>query len=146
MQRLPTNKEQVAMMLRQHGISPTQQRVEIAGLLFARPQHLSAEQVLHLVNGRHTTTTVSKATVYNTLGLFARKGLIREVIVDPTRVFYDPTTVPHHHFYNVDTGTLMDIPAEAVTLGELPPLPPNTVAEGVDVIIRLRRTGVVPTT
>lgn len=133
------DKEQVAALLRQHGISPTQQRVEIASLLFARPQHLSAEQVLNMVNDDQPA--VSKATVYNTLGLFARKGLIREVIVDPTRVFYDPTTVPHHHFYNVDTGTLMDIPAESVTLGALPPTPPDTVAEGVDVIIRLRRAG-----
>lgn len=137
MQTLALNKEQVGSLLRQHGISPTQQRVEIACILFAQPQHLSADQVLTLVNGDQAR--VSKATVYNTLGLFARKGLIREVIVDPTKVFYDPTTVPHHHFYNVDTGTLMDIPADAVGLGALPALPPGTVAEGVDVIIRLRR-------
>jgi len=138
MPTLSLNKEQVGALLRQHGISPTQQRVEIASILFAQPQHLSAEQVLTLVNDGDQTR-VSKATVYNTLGLFARKGLIREVIVDPTKVFYDPTTVPHHHFYNVDTGTLMDIPADAVGLGALPALPAGTVAEGVDVIIRLRR-------
>lgn len=136
MRTLSVNKAEIEVLLRQHGISPTQQRVEIARILFARPQHLSAEQVMHLVNGQKAV--VSKATVYNTLGLFARKGLIREVIVDPTKVFYDPTTVPHHHFYNIDTGTLTDIPADAVTLGALPALPDGTVAEGVDVIIRLR--------
>ena len=136
MRTLPLNKDEIEALLRQYGISPTPQRMEIAQILFARPQHLSAEQVLHLVNGEKAAA--SKATVYNTLGLFARKGLIREVIVDPTKVFYDPTTVPHHHFYNVDTGILMDIPADAVALGALPALPPGTVAEGVDVIIRLR--------
>lgn len=125
--------------MRQHHISPTQQRLEIARVLFARPQHLCADQVLSLVNG--DKALVSKATVYNTLGLFARKGLIREVIVDPAKVFYDPTITPHHHFYNVDSGTLMDIPADAVQLGELPPLPANTVADGVDVIIRVRAAG-----
>lgn len=138
MQNFPLDLEQVRVLMRQHHISPTQQRVEIARVLFARPQHLSAEQVLSLVNDGQAL--VSKATVYNTLGLFARKGLIREVIVDPTKVFYDPTIVPHHHFYNVDNGTLMDIPADAVALGELPQLPANTVAEGVDVIIRVRET------
>src|SRR3569832_2440539 len=120
---LPLHKDDIEALLRQYGISPTQQRVEIACILFARPQHLSAEQVLHLVNDEKPI--VSKATVYNTLGLFARKGLIREVIVDPTKVFYDPTTVPHHHFYNVDTGTLMDIPADAVALGAQPAQPNN---------------------
>lgn len=123
-------------LMREHGITPTQQRVEIAHILFSRPQHLSAEQILALVNrDRHA---VSKATIYNTLGLFVTKGLIREIIIDPTKVFYDPTTSPHHHFYNVDTGALMDIAADAVALSKLPDLPDGTVAEGVDVVVRIR--------
>lgn len=129
-------KPEVVSLLQAHGITPTQQRVEIAQVLFAKPQHLSAEQVLAMVNQEHTL--VSKATVYNTLGLFARKGLVREIIVDPTRVFYDPTTSEHHHFYNVDSGTLMDIDSGTLVVGELPRLPDGTVAEGIDVIIRVR--------
>ncbi|MEQ6341548.1 MAG: transcriptional repressor [Gammaproteobacteria bacterium] len=126
----------VVDLMREHGITPTQQRVEIAQVLFSRPQHLSAEQVLALVNrDRHV---VSKATIYNTLGLFVGKGLIREIIIDPAKVFYDPTTSPHHHFYNVDTGALMDIAADAVALSKLPDLPDGTVAEGVDVVVRIR--------
>ncbi|MDX1253166.1 MAG: transcriptional repressor [Gammaproteobacteria bacterium] len=129
-------RSDVIDLMRSHGITPTQQRVEIAQALFARPQHLSAEQVLALVNReRHV---VSKATIYNTLGLFAAKGLVREIIIDPTKVFYDPTTRPHHHFYNVDSGELMDIDAESVALSSLPELPMGTVAEGVDVVIRIR--------
>ena len=81
---------------------------------------------------------VSKATVYNTLGLFARKGLVRELVVDPSKVYYDPTTSPHHHFYNVDTGELMDMKDSELSLGELPALPEGTVTEAVDVVIRLR--------
>ncbi|HLA75233.1 MAG TPA: Fur family transcriptional regulator [Gammaproteobacteria bacterium] len=125
-------------LLRAHGITPTHQRIEIAQILFAKPQHLSAEQILGLVNQQQAL--VSKATVYNTLGLFATQGLIREVIVDPTKVFYDSNTCSHHHFYNVDTGTLMDIESERVSLGALPTLPEGTVAAGVDVIIRVRNT------
>lgn len=123
-------------LLRSHGISPTQQRIDIAQVLFAKPQHLSAEEVLTLANS--SGARVAKATVYNTLGLFAKKGLIREVIVDPTKVFYDSTTSPHHHFYNVDNGTLVDIDAGAVEVGKLPQLPPGTVVDGVEVIIRVR--------
>src|SRR3569623_3028447 len=98
MPTLSLNKEQVGALLRQHGISPTQQRVENASILFAQPQHLSAEQVLTLVNDGDQTR-VSKATDYNTLGLIARKGMIREVIVDHTKLYYDPRTVPHNHLY-----------------------------------------------
>ena len=63
---------------------------------------------------------------------------MREVIVDPTRVFYDPNTTNHHHFYNVDTGELIDIDSASLQVDALPDLPAGTVAEGVDVIIRLR--------
>lgn len=136
MQVFPLNKDDVGALMAEHGITPTPQRVEIAQVLFAKAQHLSAEQVLGRVN--EDRVHVSKATVYNTLGLFARKGLIREVIVDPAKVFYDPTTVPHHHFYNVDTGSLMDIDADTVELKRLPELPQGTTAAGVDVIIRVR--------
>ncbi len=123
-------------MLQQHGVTPTQQRVEIGQMLFARPQHLSADQLMAQVNS--TGSHVSKATVYNTLNLFARKGLVREVIVDPARVFYDSTTSQHYHFFNIDTGELTDVPLPTLTMEQLPPLPQGTVAAGVDVIIRLR--------
>jgi Fur family iron response transcriptional regulator len=130
------SKQDIARILRDHDILPTQQRLMIARVLFERQQHYSADQVMASVNdGRDR---VSKATVYNTLGLFARNGLVREVIVDPTRVFYDPNTSNHHHFYNVDTGELTDIDSTSMQIEELPELPAGTVAEGVDVIIRLR--------
>jgi len=136
-----SSRVEVIDLMRQKGISPTRQRVEIAQAMFLKPQHVCADQVLSLVNKlRHS---VSKATVYNTLGLFARKGLVREVIVDPSKVFYDTTTTPHHHFYNVDTGELLDVNADAMLLGELPILPEGTVAESVDVVIKIRNSAVI---
>lgn len=131
------NRGQVIERLKAAGVTPTQQRLEIAAILFARDQHMSADQVLALVND--TGSRVSKATVYNTLGLFAEKGLVREVIVDPAKVFYDSNTSEHHHFYNEDTGHLMDIDPETIQISNLPQLPEGTVAEGVDVIIRIRK-------
>ena len=126
-------------LLRQHQIAPTHQRLEIAHTLFSHGRHLSAEQILVRVNQRHAET--SKATVYNTLNLFRDRGLIREVIVDPKRVFYDPNTEPHHHLYNIDTGEITDIAAESLSVSGLPPLPPGTEAEGVDIIVRVRASG-----
>jgi Fur family iron response transcriptional regulator len=132
----------MAAALLAHGITPTRQRTEIAAILLERPQHLSAEQVL--VRIRESGRRVSKATVYNTLGLFSRRGLVREVIVDPQRVFYDSNTAAHHHLYEVDTGRLLDIAPAAVSIGALPALPAGTVVEGIDVVVRVRRRGVSP--
>ena len=134
--KFPLTRAEVIELMRTKGLNPTQQRVEIAQVLFAEPQHLSADQVLSMVNRQRSV--VSKATVYNTLGLFARNGLVREVIVDPTKVFYDPTTKPHHHFFNVDSGELMDVESDSLVVGELPELPYGTEVDGIDVVIRIR--------
>ena len=135
---LNQSRHEVIERLKQAGVTPTQQRIEIGQILFAKPQHLSAEQVLAIVNS--DSAVVSKATVYNTLGLFAKKGLLSEVIVDPTKVFYDSNTADHHHFYNIDSGELIDVDADAVSLVHLPPAPEGTKAKAVDVIIRVSQS------
>lgn len=129
-------RETVTARLRSHGIQPTHQRIEIAHALFSRMEHLSADQVLALVNQRHAET--SKATVYNTLKLFVETGLVREVIVDPAKVFFDPNTDPHHHFFDVESGEITDIDASDISISGLPALPPGKVAAGIDLIIRVR--------
>ncbi|TMH49225.1 MAG: transcriptional repressor [Betaproteobacteria bacterium] len=130
------NRENIAQLLRRHGITPTHQRMEIAHVLFTRREHLSADQVLKWVNSRYAET--SKATVYNTLKLFLERKLIRELVVDPAKIVYDPNTEPHHHLYDVVTGRLTDLPADNIRVVGLPPLPQGTVADGVDIIIRTR--------
>lgn len=128
--------DELSALLREHDVNPTSQRVEIARVLFSRGGHFSAEEVFDLVNVEEAK--VSKATVYNTLGLLADRGLIRQVIVDPSKVFYDPNTEPHYHFYDIVTGQLTDIDADGVNISGLPALPEGARMEGVDVIVRMR--------
>jgi len=132
-----TLRRDVVNLLAERGITPTQQRILIAQELLSKPQHLSADQVLHRVNNQ--TNTVSKATVYNTLGLFSEKGLIKEVIVDSSKVFYDSNTSPHHHFYNVDSGTLHDIECDALKVESLPEPPDTLKIQDINVIIRVTK-------
>ncbi|MDX1609826.1 MAG: transcriptional repressor [Halofilum sp. (in: g-proteobacteria)] len=134
--KFPLDRDEVGTLLESHGILPTQQRIDIAHMMFQRPQHLAAEQVLAAVNERYGH--VSKATVYNTLGLFVRNGLVREVLIEPGRVFYDSNTRDHHHVYNVDSGELSDIPASSVDIKADPHLPRGTRIEGMDLVIRVR--------
>lgn len=131
------SRDDMVQKLKSSGVSPTNQRVDIAQILFARPQHLSAEQVLTMVN-HESSSTVSKATIYNTLGLFANKGLVKEVIVDPSKVFYDSNVSKHFHFFNTDTGELTDIPVDDINVDKLPELPEGTVSSGLEVIVRIK--------
>ena len=124
--------------LKSADVTPTAQRLDIANIIFAKPQHLSAEQVLKMVN--EDSPSVSKATVYNTLGLFAQKGLIKEVIVDPSKVFYDSNVSKHFHFFNTDTNELTDIPVDKIHIEQLAELPEGTRASSLEVIVRIKNS------
>jgi len=123
--------------LRAHRVQPTPQRVQVGMLLLAGPCHVSADQILQAL--RRSGSRISKATVYNTLKVFSRAGIIQEVAVDPSRLVYDSTPTRHHHFLDEDTGELTDIEPAAVQLPHLPPLPEGTEATSVELIIRVRR-------
>ena len=128
--------EDAIACLRSVGVPVTQQRIEIARVLFARPVHMSADQVLEQV--RMNAPDTSRATVYNTLRLFREKNLVRELIVDPERVVFDSNTSPHYHLYEVDTGAVCDVAADELALVGQPSLPEGVELEHVDVIIRVR--------
>jgi Fur family iron response transcriptional regulator len=131
----PLSRDAVVHMLKDYDISPTRQRIEIASYLFQRPQHLSADRILEGVNvAGHR---VSRATVYNTMGLFSKKGLIREVLIDRERVFYDSNNSQHHHLYNVDSGELKDLDAAQVELMVMPELEQGASIVSTDVIIKI---------
>jgi len=129
-----------AARLREAGIPPTLQRLAIAQVLFTRPVHRSADQVLARV--REAMPEVSRATVYNTLKLFREKNMVRELVVDPERVFYDSNTAPHYHLFDVRTGELCDVAADELRIVGTPQLPPGMELEEVDVIIRVRSKAV----
>ncbi len=126
----------IESILRDHGIYPTSQRLAIANTLFSKKQHITAEQLHNTVC--QADSRVSMATVYNALKLFVKRGLLREIFIDTSRTFYDSNTSRHHHFYNVDTDDLSDMP-------DCPPihfsddiLPKGTTLESVDIVIRVR--------
>ncbi len=108
------NKRDLGERLRGGGINPTAQRVEIAHLLFQKPQHLSAEEIYNRINAEYEQ--VSQATVYNTLRLFVEKQVVRELIFSSDRIYYDSNTAPHHHFLDVETGEILDLPLTCLTL------------------------------
>ncbi len=123
-------------LLRAARLRPTRQRLALARLLFdAGDRHVSAEQ-LH-GEAQSASVRVSLATVYNTLHQFIAAGLLREVVVDPGRSYFDTNVSDHHHFYFEETGQLQDIAGDRVGVAELPAPPSGTSIRRVDVIIRV---------
>jgi Fur family iron response transcriptional regulator len=126
--------------LQQVGLRPTRQRLALARLLFDKTdRHVTAEQ-LH-AEATEAEVRVSLATVYNTLHQFTGAGLLREVVVEAGRSYFDTNVSDHHHFFFEGSGHLQDIPGEAVTVAHLPAAPAGTRVARVDVIIRLAPEG-----
>ncbi|MDY0871827.1 iron response transcriptional regulator IrrA [Dongia rigui] len=122
--------------LKEAGLRPTRQRLSLAKLLFeGGDRHVSAED-LH-AQALASRIQVSLATIYNTLHQFTTAGLLREVVVEPGRSYFDNNVTPHHHFFVEGEGRLMDIPADKVALSQLPEPPKGMKVARVDVIVRL---------
>lgn len=127
----------VADRLRAAGVSLTLQRLAIARVLLPRPVHLTADEVWG--RARELLPEISRATVYNTLDLFERSGLLRRFAVDAEKVVFDSDPTPHPHIHDIDSGELYDVvPGELQVVG-LPHLPMGTELEQVDVVLRVRR-------
>jgi Fur family iron response transcriptional regulator len=111
------SKREVTELLREKGIHPTSQRIEIAHFIYQKPQHISAEEILNHLNKEYEK--VSQATVYNTLRLFVEKNVVKELIFSSDRIYYDSNTTNHHHFLDLETGKIYDIPACLIPAPEL---------------------------
>jgi Fur family transcriptional regulator, iron response regulator len=122
------------------GLRPTRQRLGLGRLLFdGGDRHVTAEQ-LH-AEATVAGLRVSLATVYNTLNQFTEAGLLREVVVEAGRSYFDTNTSDHHHFFFEGTGRLQDIPGDQIQVSDLPIAPEGTTVARVDVIVRVRQGG-----
>ena len=124
--------------LRRVGLRPTRQRVSLGWLLFGKgDRHVTAELLFD--EAARARVPVSLATVYNTLHQFTQAGLLRQLAVDGTKTYFDTNPTEHHHFFLEEEGRLFDMPADGVTVSDLPAPPPGMEVAGVEVTVRLRR-------
>jgi Fur family transcriptional regulator, iron response regulator len=107
-------EDQRILRLRDRGIQPTPQRLAVAEYVLSTIAHPSADQVWTQV--RRSCPTVSRATVYNTLKLFAEKGLVKAHCMREGALVFDGCVDPHHHFIDEETGRVYDVAWEAITV------------------------------
>lgn len=130
--------ERCTHWLSEAGLRPTRQRLTLANLLIGDGQnrHVTAESLHAATAG--CDETVSLATVYNTLRAFCDAGLIREVMVDGSKSYFDTRIDDHPHYFWEDTRELTDAPKDQVKIMGLPQAPHGTEITNVDIVIRLR--------
>ncbi|HLV67003.1 MAG TPA: transcriptional repressor [Polyangiaceae bacterium] len=127
----------VIALLTRHGIQPSAQRVAVADYVLFTDEHPSADRVFAKV--RKVLPVLSRATVYNTLNLLVRKGLLRELVLAEGKVVFDPKLERHHHFVDEATGRIFDVPWEALEVRKVTDLEDYDVSE-YQVVLRGRRT------
>ncbi|MBL4800929.1 MAG: transcriptional repressor [Emcibacter sp.] len=126
----------VIKKLRQVELRPTRQRMALAKLLFDGPnRHVTAEMLHEEV--QQANINVSLATVYNSLHQFTSAGLLREVVVDSGRTYFDTNTTDHHHYFMEKEGCLKDIPEGEINFDMLPTAPEGKKFSRVEVIIHV---------
>ena len=128
--------EKFSKLLRDHNITPTIQRLDIADIIFKKHQHFTAVELIDRV--KMAELPISQATVYNTLCIFESKGLLKTIDLQNDCKFYDTNLESHHHVYNTSTNKLTDISLDKIEFSKLPEIPKNLELEKTEVLIKVR--------
>ena len=123
-------------VLRAHGIRPSAQRLAVAEYVLHTQDHPSADQVCSQV--KKTFPMLSRATTYNTLNLFVRQGLLRQLDLTEGRVVFDPKIEPHHHIIDEETRRIHDVPWDALEVRNIDDLDGYEIDE-YQVVLRGRK-------
>ena len=124
--------------LRLSGLRPTKQRITICKVLFDRKDtfHFTIDNLKKKIE-KNTKSKISLATVYNTIHAFKKNGYLKEIFVRGNKTFFDTNSKSHHHFYDQDTGSLMDIKNEDISISKLPSAPKGKKINGVEITVSL---------
>jgi len=122
--------------LRSSGLRRTKQRIAICKVLFDRKEtfHFTIDNLKKKIE-KNTKSKISLATIYNTVHAFKNHGYLKEISLQGNKTFFDTNSTNHHHFYDQDTGDLMDIKNEDINVSKLPPAPKGKKIKEIKVTI-----------
>ena len=96
--------------LRNSGLRPTKQRLQICEVLFnaQRTFHFTINELEQKIKDK-IDNKISLATIYNTVHAFEKKGYLKQIPVNSNQTYFDTNITDHHHFYNLKDGKLIDL-------------------------------------
>lgn len=104
------NLNSIKEMLLQSGIRPSPARVRVYDYLQTVRNHPTVDTIYSALHP--ALLSLSRTTVYNTLNLFVKKGMVQPVFIDDEQVRYDANIQTHGHFKCLSCGALVDFPFE----------------------------------
>jgi len=124
--------------LRSSGLRPTKQRLTICKVLFDRKEtfHFTIDKLKKKIE-KNTKNKISLATLYNTVHAFKNNGYLKEISLQGNKTFFDTNSTNHHHFYDQDTGDLMDIKNEDIFFNKLPTAPKGKKIKQIEVTVKI---------
>ena len=122
--------------LRSSGLRPTKQRLLLCKVLFDRKEtfHFTIDNLKKKIE-KSTKSKVSLATVYNTIHAFKNSGYLKEISLQGNKTFFDTNSKSHHHFYDQDTGDLIDIKNEDIIVSKFPVIPRGKKIKEIEVTV-----------
>ena len=96
--------------LRNSGLRPTKQRLQICEVLFDTEKtfHFTINELDQKIKDK-IHNKISLATIYNTVHAFEKKGYLKQIPVNSNQTYFDTNITDHHHFYNLKDGKLIDL-------------------------------------
>tara|TARA_B110000196_G_scaffold241430_1_gene209946 strand:- start:252 stop:686 length:435 start_codon:yes stop_codon:yes gene_type:complete len=124
--------------LRSSGLRPTKQRLTICKVLFDRKEtfHFTIDKLKKKIE-KNTKNKISLATLYNTVHAFKNNGYLKEISLQGNKTFFDTNSTNHYHFYDQDTGDLMDIKNEDIFFNKLPTAPKGKKIKQIEVTVKI---------
>ncbi len=99
------NQQEIAEQLREWGVRVTPQRLAIAEAVLNSTDHPSVQQIFDRVRDHFPSMTL--ATIYSTLNVLERSGLIQELPF-PQFSRYESNLEPHVNLVCVKCGNVID--------------------------------------
>ena len=132
------SKTEFIQKLRNSGLRPTKQRIEICDVLFNREKtfHFTINDLFNLVKERKDQK-VSLATIYNTVHAFHKKGYLKEIPINANQTYFDTNVTDHHHFFDVKEERLIDLKNEDVGPIDIQKSIPGKKIKSVEVLVKL---------
>ena len=128
--------DKIETFLRENNISPTKQRLELAEIIFSKNQHFTAADLINMAI--NSNLNISQATVYNTLCLFEKRGILKTINLQNDCKFYDTNLSLHHHIYNTSSNLLTDVDNCEIIFSKLPNISKDLELEQTEVLIKVR--------
>ena len=96
--------------LRNSGLRPTKQRLQICKVLFDtdRTFHFTINELDRKIK-KKISNKISLATIYNTVHAFEKKGYLKQIPINSNQTYFDTNISDHHHFYDLKEERLIDL-------------------------------------